>query len=324
MKAAVTSGVMRLGVLSVAAAFLITLIILSSSLTEAQAPACYGTYEAPCAPHPDLFSCGVQTCDVFSPVTQKAKAQRTVGYRLLIMPGCTAGTIYQDMAALETEMQTKVGFSLVRNDAAYDFTVRQNCGSEQIRICGAVNIFCLGRGFPYVADVEISDILSTYQPITRLSILCHEICGHVAQSANEQYCLGTETMGICRGLALFSPAPGWRDFMSTGELSRHGFEAIEIDRWARTMYALTQECVSPAASVTPVWDQCLGRWLMPDGTSFEPSTGRWWDQRGVARFGACNQDHLRLDLLDMHWWRIPLENLGFDYDLGLFVVVPEC
>ena len=271
----------RLGVTIALTAFIL-LVSDSPSNLEADG-ACFGSYDPPCAPHPDLFSCGPQTCDVFNPVTIKAKSQRSINYRLLIMPGCTAGTIYQDMAALEAEMQSKVGFQLVRNDAVYDFTVRQNCGSEQIRICGAVNIFCLGRGFPYVADVEVSDILSTYQPITRLSILCHEICGHVAQSANEQYCLGTETAGICRGLARFTPAPGWHDFMSTGELSRHGFEAIEVARWERTMYPLQAACESD-----PCWDGT--RWRFVGGWSFEPDAGcgNWYDQFNNHMWGECD------------------------------------
>src|SRR3990167_2229063 len=155
-------------------------------------------------PAPDIFPCGTG-CDIqlLNPLTVKAKATRSASYRLLTMPGCNTGTVPEDMAWLEGHLQEKVGFRLLRDDAAYDFTVRVNCGSEQIRYCGAVTIFCLGRGFPYNPDVEISDIISNYFPESRRSILCHEICGHSTASHNEQYCRGTETSGICRGLPLF-------------------------------------------------------------------------------------------------------------------------
>ena len=116
-------------------------------------------------------------------------------------------------------------------------------GSGQIAVCSSVTIFCLGRGFPYVADVEISDLM--YAPVqwpylTRISILCHEICGHAIATWNEQYCRGFETTGICRGLAQFASAPNWRDFMNTGPLSRHEPEVIEKERWSRTMFELAQ------------------------------------------------------------------------------------
>lgn len=66
------------------------------------------------------------------------------------------------------------------------------------------------------------------------------------------------------------------------------------------------------------------RFIAPDGWQYEFSTGTWYDSRGVARFGPCNADMLRLDLLDGHWWRIPGQNLGFDYDYGRFVIPPAC
>ena len=162
-------------------------------------------------------------------------------------------------------------------------------------------------GYPYNNDINSSDILSTYQPVTRMSILLHEML-HATGSWNEAYCGTPSTSaGICRGLPLFAPAPGWRDVMSTGELSRHGFEAIELERWERTMYSLQEP-----------------RWYAPDGWSFEGARGWWFDPAGQARFSACNADGLRLDLLDAHWWRIPDQNLGYDYALGRFVVVPVC
>ena len=234
-------------------------------------------------PAPDIFQAsGIANMQTLNPVTVRGKAQRTASYRLLTMPGCVAGTVPGDMTTLASWLQD-VNFSLVRNDAAADFTIRINCGNEHIRICGAVNIFCLGRGFPYVPDVEISDLISNWPQITRLSILCHEICGHAIGTWNEQYCTGTETAGICKGLTRFTPAPGWIDFMNTGENSRHGFEAIEVARWERTMYPLQVACESD-----PCWDGT--RWRFVGGWSFEPDAGcgNWYDQFNNHMWGACD------------------------------------
>ena len=51
-----------------------------------------------------------------------------------------------------------------------------------------------------------------------------------------------------RADTVFTPAPGWVDFMSTGALSRHGYEAIEVERWERTLYVIQQP--------EPEWGAC--------------------------------------------------------------------
>ncbi len=236
-------------------------------------------------PRPDIFPIpGLSNPQTANPVTVKAKAQRTASYRLLLMPSCVSGTIPNDLVAMAGELQ-RVNFTLVRNDFAYDFTIRINCGSEQIRICGAVNVFCLGRGFPYNPDVEISDILSQYQAITRVAILCHEICGHAIGTWNEQY-------AVCGASCGFAPTPNWPDFMNTGEQSRHGMEVIEQERWDRTMYPVlfVDPCHgedNPANGT--YWNLCIQRLVYPSGWSWDPVTGVWFNPAGVPEWGECSQ-----------------------------------
>jgi hypothetical protein len=239
-------------------------------------------------PRPDIFqsTTGVGL-SALNPLTQKAKIQRGVSYRLLTMPGCITGSIQSDMVKLEAEMaRPEVNFRLVRNDTVFDFTVRINCGSEQIRICGSTNTFCLGRGFPYSPDVEISDILSYYQPDTRLSILCHEICGHAIATWNEQYALCGRSCG-------FASSPNWRDFMNTGPESRHGFETIEIERWHRTMYEPAP--ISPwgdchlwdsTTGVTGCWHIATGTWVGSNGWTYTVATGIWTARRFDTPWGG--------------------------------------
>lgn len=274
-------------------------------------------------PNSDVFDvAGYGNLQPLNPVTVKAKAERTANYRLITLQPCVAGDIVQDLAAISAELERAVGFRLVRDDARPDFTVRLNCGTEHIRICNSVNIFCLGRGFPYVSDVEISDIM--YSPIvwpriSRLSVLCHEVCGHAIATWNEQYCTGG-TYGAthpCYRLAQFTSAPGWRDFMSTGELSRHLFEDIEIERWERTMYVL-QDCSLGQPNVDNLrWEPCLERWFAADGSSYEPRTRIWFNARGVAEWGECNLVHRDCWNLIIGRW-VFAGSLVYDPATGLF------
>lgn len=233
--------------------FCMTLLLLSR-YAEAAPPV------DPRQPRPDLFSCGTLTCDHYNPVTIKAKATREIAYRVVVEPGCTAGTIPEDLELMNVEAR-KVGLNIWRDDRVYDSTIHINCGSEQIRLCGSVSTFCLGRGYPRVTDVDISDVLSTYYPITRLSILLHELLGHMVGSWNEQY-------SICGASCNFAPEPNWRDVMNTGIDSRHGLEEIELGRWERTMWSLTEALPYQDCTTYPGWTgtvSCywpgLGRWL---------------------------------------------------------------
>ncbi len=292
-------------------AFLVAIVLGYASQTAFALPP-----PRPEQPHPDIFqAAGFSNLQDLNPLTTKIRAQRTVSYRLLTMPGCSAGTIPADMATLEVETQ-KLQLTFVHNDAAYDLTIRINCGSEQIRICGAVNIFCLGRGFPYDVDVEISDILSLYLPTTRLAILLHEIAGHAFGTWNEQYCMGTEATGICRGLTLFASAPGWHDFMNTGPDSRQGLQDIELERWSRTMYNVLLECSSLG------FDPCTGRFFQPDGWSYNPPNSDWYNPFGQAEFSACNRDGLRYNYI-IQRWTVPTSNF-FDPVKNYWARSPEC
>ena len=239
-------------------------------------------------PHPDVFPYPGLNLQTVNPLTVKVKSgQRTINYRLLTMQGCSAGTIPDDLIAMQNDANLNFKMSIRRDDANYDLTIRINCGSEQIRICGSIAVFCLGRGFPYINDIEISDILSTYQPLTRVSILCHEFCGHAIQTANEQYCLGTEPSGPCQGLPLFASAPGWVDQMNTGPNSRHLIGDVERERWSRIMYELA-ECTGATDAYGNVYDTCVRRWIAPNGWTFDPVTEIWYTPQGVAEWGACN------------------------------------
>lgn len=266
-----------------------------TSVTEAQTP------PRPEQPRPDIFECGLN-CNLqdYNPTNVKAKQTRTAAYRLQTEPGCSTGTIPQDMVLVEQEL-LKFGMTLLRNDSRYDFIMRINCGNTHIAVCGSLTVFCLNRGYPQRTDIDISDILSIYQPVTRLSILLHEVM-HAIATWNEQY-------ARCGASCGFMSSPGWRDIMNTGPDSRHGLEQIELERWERTMW-LVQTCVPGTGN--PYWNPCVApaRWFFLDGWSFDPVTSIWYDPENRAHWTACNADGLRWDLWDDFQWDGVIDGVG--------------
>lgn len=259
----------------------------------------------PGQPHPDTFQAGGQDLQQYSTVTPSVKATRRASYRLATKPGCMTGSYPQFMTLVEQEA-LKLGLILERNNTLYLFTVWIDCGAEQIAKCGSVNIFCLPDGFPYNNDVYMSDILSVYTPGSQLSIPIHEIIGHALAVWNEQYCKGDEPPGNpCYGLGLFTSTPQWHDVMNTGEESRHGIEAIECERWQRTMWEDVPCAPAPIECAWLGFDPCSGRIRLIDQygqpVSFEPSTGRWWNKFEEPEWAPCYIEGfvtgLRLNLL---------------------------
>jgi hypothetical protein len=266
-------------------------IISIKSATAAAPP------PSPYQQRPDVFPCdgcriadkdgnGVGDMQDLNPTTLKAKATRAIAYRVVLRPGCSAGAIPADLAAMNAHVQdVGLGLTLRRDDQIYDFSVNISCGLEQITKCGGVNVYCLPDGFPYDTDVYLSDVLSGWDSGSRLGIPLHEILGHAIGSWNEQYAL-------CGASCGFASTPGLRDVMNTGPLSRHGIEQIELDRWERTMWPLTADnCIGATdPSWGGYWDNCRGLWIGPDGWDLNPVTGAWQDKDGVSEW-CCQQPY---------------------------------
>ena len=260
----------RLLTLALIVGALIFAFSLSTEISSAEPPP-----PRPEQPRPDTFQWNGASLQPYSPVAVLSKANRAASYRIVVEPGCVAGTIPDDLARAEAEF-LKVGFLLYQVDATASFIVHINCGSEQIRICGGVNIFCLNRSFPYSSDMDISDVLSTYYPETRLAILMHELM-HAIATWGEQYAL-------CGADCGFAASPNWRDIMNTGPLSRHGLETIELERWARTMYELTvplpewddASCTIYGGSwIRACYNNWKSRWAGMRVVFYEFIDGRW-------------------------------------------------
>lgn len=211
---------------------------------------------------PDIFPCGTG-CNLqdYNPTTIKAKATRSIRYRIVTLSGCRTGSIPAMLDRMNREQAPMVGLDLGIDNVHYDFTVYISCGLTQINKCGGTNVFCLPDGYPYNTDVYLSDVLSDWDEGSQVGIPDHEIIAHGVSTWGEQY-------ASCGASCGFQPTPNLVDFMNTGPLSRHGFGAIELERWERTMWLLS----APA----PPYQDCTTYPDWPGTTScFWPALGEW-------------------------------------------------
>lgn len=276
--------------------------------------------------NPDIYAC-CSLPSVFSgwtagdlstlnPVTTRLRAGgRSVSYSYVVVPGCSDGNMEANLnAALKATTQV-TGLSFLKVASGADVRLRATCGTDaaNVGVTGGV-VGDLYPNWPYEDNVNINTIMATYPDITQQSIWLHEFPGHG---------IGTWDEGYYKN-GSFGSVPGLIDFMNTGPDSRYVWPPNDVDRFCRTLYDICGEAPAPVVCATLGFDPCTGRFFQGDGWSYDPVTAKWIDPQGRERFGPCNSDRLRLDLLDTHWWRIPGQNLGFDYSISQFVVVPSC
>lgn len=253
----------------------------------------------------DVDGDGDRDMQDLNPTTIKAKRTRAIAYRVALLSGCNAGLMPADLEYMNTEEAPKVGLALSRNDQAPDFIVFISCGLTQIQKCGSVNVFCLADGFPGNTNVYMSDVLSNWDRGSRIGIPLHEIVGHAVGTWNEQY-------ATCGASCGFAPTPGLRDVMNTGPESRHGLEAVELERWERTMWALVDPCAP--VETGGGWSYTTPQCEIPNGN---------WYFNDIWVFGACDPSwNARYVAVADEW-----ENIGESewYNrLGFHVTVPPC
>lgn len=186
-------------------------------------------YAAPCQANVDLFQYNGKDLDLSAtnPVKQKAMTTGQVKWAYKVESGCIEGGISRNIGAAMGDLWYNTGVASVYvTDGTQDLTIHINCGTSFAAICGGGSVIgCLGRGFPYNLDIDLSDGMADFYDLSQISIVCHEYCGHALVTWNEQYLLNGN----------FSANPGWVDVMNTGIDSRHYLAGIELARWQRTM-----------------------------------------------------------------------------------------
>ena len=277
-------------------------------------------------PHTDIFEVAgwpAPALQALNPISTKLRAgTRVVTFRYQVMAGCADGNMRQTLgAAMALSEFLGLGFQEV--STGYDLTIRANCGTGFTNVCGPAAIACLGRGFPYVNDIDASTQMAAFFDVSQISIWLHELLGHALATWHEQYCLGTETSGHCAGRAQFSAAPNFVSFMNTGPDSRLIWPQNDVDRWERSMYVLpAPDCSGPTDVYGNVWDSCLARWIAPNGWRYDPTTGVWELPDGTPEWSACSPFGHRFNAYKAIW--MPTDQGFFAPERNLWSFAPGC
>lgn len=177
-------------------------------------------------PNPDTFQYQGESLAKYS---ADSKALRETGvwrWRFVPVSGCPSESIRPQVTAAINQMRTRWSIDVIEAPAT-DTTahaVYATCGSSFAAVCGGPPVIgCLGRGYPYNNDVDISTDMASFFDVSQRSITLHEVAGHAAGVWNEQY--------IARTFAASSDVT----IMNTGPNSRHDLGPEEDARWWRTM-----------------------------------------------------------------------------------------
>lgn len=175
--------------------------------------------------NPDLFQYQGQSLQKFS--TDNAALKQTGIWRWQFVPvqGCDSESI---RAAVTQGINEASRMGVTVLEAPGDpsaHAVYGNCGVSFAAHCGGPPVIgCLGRGFPYNNDVDISTDMAAYYDLSQRAIAMHEVIGHAMAVWNEQYKLDG-TFGASNDVTI----------MNTGPNSRHDLGPNEDARWWRTM-----------------------------------------------------------------------------------------
>lgn len=205
--------------------------LAGSSLTSASNPPApqVGVLQ----PNPDLFQYQGQSLQAYSTDNAALKQTGQWVWRFVDVKGCTSESIRQTVTDGINEAATAYGINIVeRDDLVSSHAVYGNCGSTFASICGGPPVIgCLGRGFPYVNDVDISTDMAAYYDVSQRSIAMHEVIGHAMAVWNEQYLLDG-TFGNSQDVTIMNTGPNSRHDIVDG----NGVPApAEANRWWRTM-----------------------------------------------------------------------------------------
>lgn len=169
----------------------------------------------------DTFQYAGASLDRYNPHSQALRETGRWTWRFDRNPAC-AGDLLPYVRSAVSDLAINLGIEFVE-DPASNHLIYQNCGPSLAARCGATNINCLGRGYPYDVTIDLSSDLAGYFEVTSVSIVEHEML-HAMATWNEQYKLDGR----------FSSSSDLT-VMNTGPLSRHRLQALERERWWRTM-----------------------------------------------------------------------------------------
>lgn len=169
----------------------------------------------------DTFMYAGASLDRYNPFSGPLRETGVWRWRFDKNPACIGDVRrYVDLALQDLGNTYAINFI---EDPLNGHLIYQNCGPSLAARCGATNINCLGRGYPYDMTIDLSSDLASYFEISSVAVVEHEML-HAMATWNEQYKMDGS----------FSPSSDIT-VMNTGPLSRHYQQQADRERWWRTM-----------------------------------------------------------------------------------------
>ncbi len=199
---------------------LLILILLQGVSYAANPPAVPATTQ-----NPEVFQYqGQALCNVANCLDSKTlKLTGQWRWRFVSVPGCNSESIRPAIVAGFSQM-SRYGMTITQADGdPTAHAVYASCGSAFAAVCGGPPVIgCLGRGYPYNNDIDISTDMAAFFDVSQRAIANHEL-HHATFVWNEQYKLDG-SFGSSNDVSI----------MNTGPLSRHDLGPVEDDRTWRT------------------------------------------------------------------------------------------
>lgn len=171
--------------------------------------------------NPDQFQYNGASLDLYNPFSGPLRETGEWHWYFQRNTACV-GNVEQYVRLALADLGQTYAINFIE-DPVRGHLIYQNCGPALVGRCGATNINCLGRGYPYDVTIDLSSDLATYFEVSSVAVVEHEML-HAMATYDEQY-VKDGTFRASQDVTV----------MNTGPLSRHYQQQADRDRWNRTM-----------------------------------------------------------------------------------------
>ena len=170
--------------------------------------------------NPDQFP----NLDQYNAASRELRATGVWRWYYSVAPGCS-GNLRPAIESTHANITAETGITFIEDSNGW--RQRVSCGVDMSVSCGSNTavIGCLGEGYPLNVNIKYRDTMATFQFISQIAIVLHELFGHAMATWNEQY-------AFVDGQFFCTPVV---DIMTCGPTSWHYIGPTERARWERTM-----------------------------------------------------------------------------------------